>query len=263
MTALRLPPQTVRELKRYPAFVDALLKTLSGKLREATADRWERYAEHERLFAEFAAHVGPEVRDALLRGVRTGTDYGEPRHADVAVLSSDLRGFTGATQNVEDPNDVAATLTAYFDDMVEIVHQHGGWVDKYVGDAIMAVWNFPGLPEVSADSALRAAMQMVRASPRHTLGCVPLRTGIGINRGVVFMGNVGSARKRQFTVIGDAVNLASRFEQKSKTLGDIVCGPEYVTTLDEATKALLTPSDPQEIAGIEEKTVLYTYTEKN
>jgi class 3 adenylate cyclase len=260
VTALRLPPQTVEQLKQFPEFVDSMLRTLSGKLREATSDRWERYAEHERLFGEFAAHVGPLVRDALLR---TGSKYGEPRHAGVVVLYSDLRGFTKMTAQIADPNDVAATLTAYFDDMVEIIHRHGGWVDKYVGDAIMAVWNFPGLPEVSADSALRAAMQMVRASPRHTLGCVPLRTGIGINRGVVFMGNVGSERKRQFTVIGDAVNRASRFEQKSKTLGDIVCGPDYVTTLDEATKALLTPSDPQEIAGIEEKIVLYTYTEKN
>jgi class 3 adenylate cyclase len=260
-TALRLPPQTVRDLKRYPAFVDALLKILSGKLREATSDRWERYAEHERLFAEFAAHVGPEVRDALLRGVRTGTDYGAPRHADVALLSSDLRGFTSATQNVEDPNDVAAALTAYLDDMVEIIHRHGGWVDKYVGDAILAVWHIPGLPVVGADAPLRAAIEMIQASPNHQLGGLPLRTGVGLNYGRVFMGNVGSLRKRQFTVIGAPVNLAARYEQKSKTLGAIVCGPDYYATLDDATKASLEPTAPQEIAGIVGSTVLYVYSE--
>jgi class 3 adenylate cyclase len=260
VTALRLPPETVEQLKRYPEFVDGLLRTLSGKLRDATADRWERYAEHERLFGEFAAHVGPHVRDALLR---TGAKYGEPRHSDVVVLFSDLRGFTTASAGVDDPNVVAAVLTAYLDEMVEIIHSHGGWVDKYVGDAIMAVWNFPGLPAASPDAALRAAMEMVHASGHHALSGTPLRTGVGINRGTVFMGNVGSQRKRQFTVIGDAVNRASRFEQKSKTLGDVVCGPDYYLTLDEATKALLTPTEAQEINGIKEKIVLYTYTETN
>jgi class 3 adenylate cyclase len=260
-TALRLPPPIVRELKRYPAFGDALLKILSGKLREATGDRWERYAEHERLFAEFAAHVGPEIRDAMLREVRTGGDYGAPRHADVAILSSDLRGFTSATENVEDPNDVAAALTSYLDDMVEIIHRHGGWVDKYVGDAILAVWHMPGLPAIAADAPLRAAIDMVSASPKHQLGGVPLRTGVGLNYGRVFMGNVGSLRKRQFTVIGGPVNLAARYEQKSKTLGPIVCGPGYYATLDDATKASLERTAPQEIAGIVDSTVLYVYTE--
>lgn len=260
VAALRLPPQTVEQLKAYPGFVDALLRTLSGKLRDATADRWERYAEHERLFAEFAAHVGPLVRDALLR---TGAKYGEPRHADVVVLYTDLRGFTTGTAKVDDPSEVARALSGYLDEMVEIIHRHGGWVDKYIGDAIMAVWNFPGLPDAPADSALRAGIEIVRASPRHKLACAALRTGVGINRGRVFMGNVGSERKRQFTVIGDAVNRAARFEQKSKTLGDIVCGPDYFGALDEATKTLLTPTEPQKLNGIDGEIVLYTYTERS
>jgi class 3 adenylate cyclase len=104
---------------------------------------------------------------------------------------------------------------------------------------------------------------MVRSSRNHDIGGVPLRTGVGINHGRVFMGNVGSQRKRQFTVIGGPVNLAARLEQKSKTLGPIVCGPGYYATLDDDTKASLEPTAPQEIPGIVGSTVLYIYTENH
>jgi len=261
VTALRLPPELVRAYQAEAAFRESLLKVVSTKLREATADRWERYAEHERLFAEFGAHVGPEARDALLRAVRTGGNFGAARHADVFLLYSDLRGFTAASEAVDDPIDVANALTMYFDDMVNIIHRHGGWVDKYVGDAILAVWNMPGLDRASADDVLQAAIDMINASRRHRLGDVELRTGVGLNAGRVFMGNVGSARKRQFTVIGAPVNLAARLEGKSKTLGDVVCGPAFVSELGESARRSLTPTEPQEIAGVAGDLILHVYRE--
>lgn len=255
---LALPAATVHRLMEFPSFRTNLLKTLSLKLRQATADRWERYAEHQRLFREFGAHVDPRVRDALL--LKGGT-YGDPQHADIVVLFSDLRNFTHAAAVVSDPTAVARALTDYFDAMVEIIHRHEGWVDKYIGDAIMAVWNFPGLPNAAPESALRAAIEMVSTSGCHELAGVPLRTGVGINAGTVFMGNVGSDRKRQYTIIGDAVNRASRFEAQSKKLGEIVCGPEYVKLLDDQTRSLLHATEPIAIPGIDEETVLHVYKE--
>jgi adenylate cyclase len=132
----------------------------------------------------------------------------------VVVLFSDIRGFTTLSEQMR-PDDVASLLSEYFTAMVECVFRHGGMLDKFIGDAVMAQWGAPIEEPDDADRAVRAAVDMMReleslnAKWRST-GRPELQIGIGLDRGEVFAGNIGSERRLEFTVIGDAVNRAWR-----------------------------------------------------
>ncbi len=132
----------------------------------------------------------------------------------VTILFSDIRGFTRMSENME-PHAVVELLNEYFSEMTDLIFESGGTLDKYLGDGIMAVY---GAPFPKADDALRAtktAMEMQRALVAlnrdwESRGQQPLRVGVGVNTGPVTAGNIGSAKRLDYTVIGDAVNLASR-----------------------------------------------------
>ena len=132
----------------------------------------------------------------------------------VVIFFSDIRGFTSMSENMT-PDAVAQLLGEYFNEMVEIVFRHGGTLDKFIGDAIMALWGAPLASEDDADKALRAAMDMQRAlvplnEHWKATGKPEIAIGIGINFGEVFAGNIGSEQRMEYTVLGDAVNTASR-----------------------------------------------------
>jgi adenylate cyclase len=141
----------------------------------------------------------------------------------VTILFSDLRSFTSISERM-DPQTLVGLLNEYFTEMVEAVLAEDGVVDKYIGDAIMVVF---GAPEPEANDALRAVRSAVgmrkalaRLNARLAERGVPaLRTGIGIHTGEVIAGSIGHEEQRQYTVIGDAVNLASRLETATKDLG--------------------------------------------
>jgi len=153
----------------------------------------------------------------------------------VTILFSDLRGFTSLSERM-DPQTLVGLLNEYFTEMVEAVLAEDGVVDKYIGDAIMVVF---GAPEPEANDALRAvrsAVGMRRALGRLNTrllarGVPPLRTGIGIHTGEVIAGSIGHEEQRQYTVIGDAVNLASRLETATKDLGVNVLISEHTYDL--------------------------------
>ncbi len=132
----------------------------------------------------------------------------------VTVLFSDIRGFTALSETMN-PDDMAGLLTEYFTEMVDCVFRHGGTLDKFIGDAVMAQWGAPlGDPD-DADRALAAAIDMQRAlatlNRRWRVDRRPeLQIGIGLNTGEAFAGNIGSERRLEYTVIGDTVNTASR-----------------------------------------------------
>lgn len=163
----------------------------------------------------------PDSFYSSLRGVRI----------PVTILFSDIVGFTTLTESA-DPEALVTQLNEYLSRMTAAVFESGGTLDKFIGDAVMAVWGNVrsyGLAE-DAKSAARAALAMRRELQKlnkkwHGLGIAPFKIGIGINQGEVLVGNIGSQEKMDPTVIGDAVNLASRLEGLTRTYGvDILVG---------------------------------------
>jgi adenylate cyclase len=175
--------------------------------------------ERDKLRTTFGKYMTAAVMDHLMEGrVALG---GESLR--VTVLFTDIRSFTSISETMN-PQHLVALLNEYFTEMVGIVMDEGGVVDKYIGDAIMAVFGAPVPKPGDAANAVRAAVRMRQAlavlnGRLAARGVPPLRTGIGIHTGEVVAGNIGSERRMEYTVIGDAVNLASRLESNTKELG--------------------------------------------
>jgi adenylate cyclase len=179
----------------------------------------EGLQERDKLRTTFGKYMTESVLEHLLNGkVELG---GETLR--VTVLFSDIRSFTTISEAME-AHALVALLNEYFTEMVSIVMNHGGVVDKYIGDAIMAIFGAPVPTEHDATNAVRAAVEMRAALGRlnerlQVRGVQPLRTGIGIHTGDVVAGNIGSEQRMEYTVIGDPVNVASRLESNTKDLG--------------------------------------------
>jgi adenylate cyclase len=149
----------------------------------------------------------------------------------VVVFFSDIRGFTPMSEKMS-PDDIASLLTEYFTEMVEIVFEHGGTLDKFMGDAIMALWGAPVASDDDADRAMRAAIDMMGVLRRlnekwSSEGKPHVEIGIGINFGEVFAGNIGSEQRMEYTVIGDPVNIASRLCSKADGGQVLISEPFY------------------------------------
>lgn len=253
--ALVLPEAIANELMRDGIFIQNLLRIVSFKLREATEERERHYRREELLFSEFKAHASDEMVDSLLA---TGLDYGSPRFIDDAViLFSDIRDFTTRSAGMS-PVDMAEQLSPYLSEIVDIIHRHGGLVDKFIGDAVMAVWGYTAADQ-KAENAFKCAREMVRVAASMSFGGQPIRIGVGLNAGKVFSGNVGSQAKKQFTVLGSPVNLAARFESKSKDLeAPVVVGSDFYSALPSEIQLLLKRHADQDIRGDGHQT-LYTF----
>ena len=163
----------------------------------------------------------------------------------VVVLFSDIRDFTSISETMS-PDEIASLLTEYFTEMVEIVFEHGGTLDKFMGDAMMALWGAPLAGKDDADRAVRAAIAMQSALARlnrewRLQGRQELSTGIGINAGEVFAGNIGSNRRLEYTVIGDAVNTASRLCREAGPGEILVAEPLYAALREPPPISVLPP----------------------
>ena len=175
-----------------------------------------RYADQSRREAmvrsNFERYFAPNVAREIAQQAGAVKLGGERR--PTTVLFSDIRGFTAMAESMG-PDAIAQLLSEYFTDMVDVIFDYGGTLDKFMGDAIMALWGAPLGHADDPDRALRAAVEMQQAVSRlnqrwATEGRPQIRVGIGINHGEVFAGNIGSHRRLDYTVIGDAVNVASR-----------------------------------------------------
>ena len=146
-------------------------------------------------------------------------------YRDVTVLFADIEGFTSLAERLP-PSEVVSLLNEYFTAMTQVVMDHGGTLDKYIGDAMMVVWE--GEPVRGAEGAARAALAMQRELGELQQkwlaeGKLPLKCRIGISSGRVIVGLIGSPIRQDRTVIGDAVNTAARLEALNKeTFTDII-----------------------------------------
>ena len=194
-------------LPMVPAILSVLLSCgLAIAWRAAIVDRDKR-----KLARAFSLYLPSPAIDKLLKAPRGPELGGEMR--EVTVLFSDIANFTTIAEK-QDAGTLVTALNLYFDHMAEIVEREGGFIDKFIGDAIVAVFGAPVGPPDHAAAAVRAARAMLANDPH-----LPFATRIGIHSGPVLIGNIGARRRFNYTVIGDTVNLASRLEGVNKIYG--------------------------------------------
>jgi adenylate cyclase len=230
-------PTLTEEAPRHLVITLVLLglATVVGVLAAARTRRVALEAAQQTLLAERArlhlgAYVSEEVAALSLKSdeVRLGGE-----RLRCAVLFTDLRNFTGQSESA-DAQAMVSAINAYFEGMVACVKQHGGVVDKYIGDSLMAVFGAPTSRGNDAGNALRAAKAMRAAlarlnADRSARGLAPLAHGIGVHFGEVVAGNIGTAERTQYTVIGDVVNVAARLESETKKAGvDVLVSKDVV-----------------------------------
>jgi adenylate cyclase len=166
----------------------------------------------DRVTNLFGQHVSPQVVERLLaEGTNAASDT---RH--VVVMFVDFRSFTAGARS-RTPQEVVTRLDGAFAVLVEILDRHGGIVNKFLGDGFLALFGAPLDTPHAPQHAVAAAREMLDAMARNNEGSVwPLRIGIGLHLGEVVAGNIGSPRRKEYTVIGDTVNLAARIEALNK-----------------------------------------------
>jgi adenylate cyclase len=191
---------------------------------EARRERW--------ITRRFGQYVPREiVAEMSRRGERYSLE-GESRH--MTVLFSDIVDFTAISERLE-PRQLTHLMQCYLTPLTRIIHEHRGTIDKYIGDAIMAFWGAPLADPEHPRHAVQAALAMIAAlraleAEFQAQGWPPLRIRVGINTGMMSVGNMGSEFRMSYTVLGDAVNLASRLESAAKRYGVAIVVSEYTRT---------------------------------
>lgn len=207
------------------AGIPGLLAMGSVVIGGETAEYLVEQARRKQLHQQLRRSVSPDVADAMVRAPEGYFDAARGGRRVVAILFSDVRNFTTRSEEME-PEMLVRQLNEYFAAMVEAVFRAGGTIDKFIGDAVMAVWG--GLEDRDdadlANSALDAAEAMLEALARLNArwaaeGVEGFEIGIGIHIGEAVVGEIGSMERSDFTAIGDAVNVASRIEGMTKALG--------------------------------------------
>jgi adenylate cyclase len=220
------------------ALATALLATGGRLSREAALQMIER----RRLRRAFGGYVSPQIMREILEG-RLDTTLGG-RRCNVCIMFSDIRGFTTRSEKMS-PERVIRLLNRYFDEMTAAVHTHGGTVDKFIGDGMMAFFGAPKPLTNPCRPALDAARDMLARlatlnSRLEAEGIVPIRIGIGLCVGEAVIGHVGSESRHEYTAIGDVVNVASRLEGLTKELGyPVVCAAPVAQALPDESFAAL------------------------
>jgi class 3 adenylate cyclase len=238
-------PAGVLDVRRAEgAFADRdrwLLRALASQL-SIGLENARLYRQLDGLFRQY---MSPDVATALLADPTQAALGGEV--AEVTVLFADLRGFTPFSERTT-PDRVVAMLNQYFGRAVPVLLANGGTVVQFVGDAVMVLFNAPARQPDHALRAARAALGM-QAAIEEVAEREPdwPRFRIGINTGPALIGNIGSDEFRNFTAIGDTVNLAARLEQEVAEAGQVVLGP--TTRAEIRHLAIARPLDPMEVKG--------------
>ena len=202
----------VMQMSYTPLF--CILAYFAGLIWHYTQSR----ANEARVRGTFGRYMAPPIIKKILDEGENDLKLGGQRRY-VSVLFADIRGFTSMSEGVP-PEEVVLILNKYLDLVASCIHRHGGTLDKFIGDAAMAIWNAPYDTEQHALAAVRAALDMQReASPLEQEFFEKygrsVRFGIGINSGEAIIGNIGANFRMDYTAIGDTVNIAARLESNA------------------------------------------------
>lgn len=207
----------------------------------------ERIRREALVRSNFERYFSPNIASVIAEQQDAGKLPSQKQ--PVVIFFSDIRGFTPMSEAMN-PDEIAGLLTDYFTEMVDIVFEHSGTLDKFMGDAIMALWGAPISHADDADRAMQCALDQLDTLEKMNAkwkesGRQPLAIGIGINFGEVFAGNIGSNRRLEYTVIGDAVNTASRLCSSAGGNEILISEPFY--------KALKKPPNVEALEPIQVK----------
>ena len=224
-------------------------------------------AQRRQIRSAFSHYISPDLVEQLAQEPDRLMLGGETR--TLTILFSDVRGFTSISESYKDnPQALTSLLNRLLTPLSHAVMQHGGTIDKYMGDAIMAFWNAPLDNPMHATNACAAALTMMenldqvnseRAEEAKTAGTdfVPLRIGVGLNTGDCVVGNMGSDMRFDYSVLGDAVNLASRLEGQSEMFGvPIILGSSTAELVRDEFAVL--ELDALRVKGKTEPEIVYT-----
>ncbi len=191
---------------------------VARRLRKSFTRAIESLEERARILGVFGQHVSPEVAAALV--AKDADSKGEAR--EVCVMFLDIRNFTAFAEK-RSAEDVVAYLNVIFDEAVQAVTSHRGIVNKFLGDGFMAVFGAPVHDDNPCLAAVDAGLDVLERVERLVSGgrIPPTRVGIGLHFGPAVVGNIGSAHRKEYTVIGDVVNVASRVETLNRELGSM------------------------------------------
>jgi class 3 adenylate cyclase/CheY-like chemotaxis protein len=190
----------------------------------------KRVNEVENLVVSFEKFVPRQFLNRIAsEGIQNVKDFpiGKAESGFVTILFADIRGFTNLSESMR-PQEVLDFLNVLFGRLSDAVHHHHGFVDKFMGDAIMALFDSPdGEEDAQVHNAVRAALEMIASLDQFNIeraasGLLPVKIGIGIHTGPVIIGTVGVETRMDLTVLGDSVNVAARLEQLNKDYGTTV-----------------------------------------
>lgn len=215
-------------------------------------------ARDKRMLARlFGQYIPPELVEEMAQSPDKITVSGESR--DMTVLFSDVRGFTTISEGL-DPHALTQLMNEMLTPMTHVIHHHRGTIDKYMGDAIMAFWGAPLPDQNHARHALEAGLAMVKILPEinqrfRDKGWPEINIGVGLNSGVMSVGNMGSEFRMAYTVMGDAVNLGSRLEGLTKQYGVNIIISEF--TRARAPEYACLELDRVRVKGKDEPVIIY------
>jgi adenylate cyclase len=229
----------------HPAQIPvALFLVLAGFIGVASARQSRKNLDSFARLQLLRRYLPPEAVDRVMRDDPDAALSLGGRLVTVTLLAADLRGFTSMSEKLS-PTEVMAELNAYHGAMIDVIERHGGAIDKFIGDGTLVVFGLEGSPEDAARSAVSCAAAMVEALIAHNTdrartGLPALAMGIGVHTGPVIAGNIGvPGRRLEFTVIGDAVNTASRLEGQTKTADSpVIISSETAALLADAATVL-------------------------
>jgi len=220
-------------------------------------DFYQEFKSKRQFTSLFGQYVPPELVEMMAEDPERYSMAGVKK--DLTVLFADVRGFTSISEQLS-PADLSEYINQYLSTMSRIIREHGGTLDKYIGDAIMAFWGAPIDDPLHAKRSVVAALSMIKELEKLKVSFVerdwpPLSIGIGLSTGPMSVGDMGSDVRRAYTVMGDAVNLGSRLEGLTRVYGTWILLPE--ATVNECDGVVFREIDRVKVKGKDEPITIF------